>query len=529
MRIAGFAKFRNEILREGDLYRVLACLAATCNGGVLCDDASTDGTREHLRAWVAARTAWSLLEVSPAEQAFEKEIAVKQVMLDFLHARARTETFDWILWLDGDEELVHRGGLPLSSGLRTWLNDFDAHGAPGVRMHYTQLWKNESWARTDQGFDDGSFVKLWRYHPDLSFDTTPGTHRSQFPQQIEYAACETAIPIEVIHYGNVGKNLVWKAVQYAEGRGGVDRHIAFGHSPAESMATGEGFDASSWSAPHPTYRHVGQGTDLLPEPFSLEEIRRIRSFGSMRALPRWFTIVIPAYQRAATLPRALDSVLNQRYERWLCVVLDDGSTDDTPAVMRRYQDKDPRIFYARYETNRGGVAMNEIGMALACEWTEWWTRLGSDDWWGPGKLARDAAALGSAEAVYGPYTVWRDGRFAEICNPPMMPSFIEGALLDGRFLVSWANVAVRTSVLRRVKEKYGAWADPRLRNCEDLLANARIASMADWVWRDNGGELDAVWTAAPTGGASSADHSHVLATDEALSREIIAGMRSGNG
>src|ERR1700690_945223 len=125
--------------------------------------------------------------------------------------------------------------------------------------------------------------------------------------------------------------------------------------------------------------------------------------GNMRGLEGWFTVIVPAYNRAGTLPKALDSLLSQRCEKWIAVVLDDGSTDSTPSVMRHYQDLDPRIFYCRYLTNSGGVKMNELGMAMACEFTDFaWSRLGSDDWWGPTKLEEDASALEHHDAVFGP-------------------------------------------------------------------------------------------------------------------------------
>lgn len=553
MRIAGFAKLRNEILKEGDLTRVLACLDAMCDGGVVADDASSDGTREHLRAWVATRPSWTLLEVAPAEQAFEKEIAVKQRMLERLgelgHGLAgsgeqgRGEAyFSWVLWLDGDESI---DATP--DEVRAYLASLP-DDVPGVRCRYVQLWRNASWARTDQGFADGSFCKFWKVpgawraetgmglacqglvgqgKAGLSFAVEGGTHKQQFPQQIEYARCPEA-PFTVTHWGNYGKNIVWKAVQYSAGRGGVDRHIAFGHAPEESLATGQGFDVASWSAPYPTYRRVGQGADPQPVPFTIGEIRRVRSFGSMRALPGWFTVVLPTYNRAATLGKALESLLFQSWEQWVCVVLDDGSTDETPALMRSWQDRDPRIFYARYSENRGGVAMNEIGMALACEWTEWWTRLGSDDWWGPGKLARDAEALRQHEACYGPYYDSADGQFLGKKNPERSPEEITTAHLRGLFVVSWANVAARTSVLRRVRERFGAFTDPRLRNCEDFLFNARVTAVgADWHWRPDNGELDAIWTVSPAEAASAPDHCHVLAADEQLTRQLIAEMGRG--
>lgn len=538
MRVAGFLKARNEIVREGNIYSALETLKRTCDCGVLCDDASTDGTTEVLEAFVNAQPPehrWVLLKIEPHEQDFGKEMLVKQQMMEVLHAElCLEEGEDWIFWLDADEVLEERG----INGFRQWLdvagNMSPAQTPSSYKFHYTQAWRNTTWARTDGGFDDGWFFKLWRYRKDLAFDTREGTHHAQFPLQVDPGQAGVA-PYEIIHLGNVGTNLRWKGIQYHGGRGGVDRHLGFGHTPSESLASGAGFDQASWSEPNPTYREIDQKLypsfvarmpGNKPEPFTLDHIKRIRSLQDMRNLEKTFCVIVPAYNRARSLPKALDSLLAQTYDKWVAFVLDDGSTDDTAAVMRRYQDLDPRIFYGRYRTNRGGVAMNEVGMNIACEVAEWWTRLGSDDWFGPKKLELDAKALEHYEACYGKYVDLHGTTFGDTRNLKVSPEAIKRSLLAGSYVVSWANVAVRTSALKRVQIAFGEFCDKKLRNCEDFLCNARLVHTGtDFHYREPETlELEAIWNVAPSGGASSQDHAHVLANDEALTRQLIARM-----
>jgi glycosyltransferase involved in cell wall biosynthesis len=470
--IAAFAKLKNEVVREGDIYRLLDHLRATCDGGVLCDDASSDGTAEILRQFVDARRvageAWRLLEIPREQHAFSNEIAVKQAMLEGCH-ELRPE---WIWWVDGDEVLDARG----TAEFRSFVATLPGH-VQAVRFHYTQLWRNTGWARTDDGFDEGGFVKLWRWRPDLAFDVREGLHHAQFPAQLaphlNPVECPMA-PFDVIHYGNVGANLRWKVLQYWPAEASLARHLRFGRQA--------------------TYRKVSPevlppGADVLhgpwPAGFSGAEQERLVSMQGLRRAPGWFTVVMPAFNRARDLPRALESVRAQTYEQWVCVILDDGSTDETRAIVEGFVEQEPRIFYARYPENRGGVAMNELGMTISCEWTEFWTRLGSDDWWEPEKLAYDARAfVAGASVVYGPYVVSRDGRDMELCNPPMSAAEIRAALHGPRgFVGSWANLAVRTSVLEQVRQRYGRFGDPRLRNMDDFLTSSRIARCADYVWR----------------------------------------------
>ncbi|MEL6261486.1 MAG: glycosyltransferase [Cyanobacteria bacterium J06626_6] len=55
------------------------------------------------------------------------------------------------------------------------------------------------------------------------------------------------------------------------------------------------------------------------------------------------SVVIPVYNAAAYLPETIQSVLNQSYVNWELLVVDDGSTDATPAIVQKYQDTDDRV------------------------------------------------------------------------------------------------------------------------------------------------------------------------------------------
>jgi glycosyltransferase involved in cell wall biosynthesis len=75
------------------------------------------------------------------------------------------------------------------------------------------------------------------------------------------------------------------------------------------------------------------------------------------------SVVIPAYNRAETLSRAIDSVLAQTFEDFEIIVVDDGSTDETPAVVESYDDD--RIDYRRLDRNRGANIARNRGIKIA--------------------------------------------------------------------------------------------------------------------------------------------------------------------
>lgn len=81
------------------------------------------------------------------------------------------------------------------------------------------------------------------------------------------------------------------------------------------------------------------------------------------SIPR-FSIVVPAYNAAATLPETLEAISAQQFRNWECVVVDDGSTDATAALARRYCAADPR-FRLVSQQNTGAGGAYRAGIAAA--------------------------------------------------------------------------------------------------------------------------------------------------------------------
>ena len=102
------------------------------------------------------------------------------------------------------------------------------------------------------------------------------------------------------------------------------------------------------------------------------------------------SVVIPARNRAKTLPACLDSVVRQTYPAAEVIVVDDGSTDETEQIVRKYPD--PRIRYTQFKTSHGAQAARNRGVELAK--SEWIAFQDSDDIWLPEKLAVQVETLG---------------------------------------------------------------------------------------------------------------------------------------
>lgn len=75
------------------------------------------------------------------------------------------------------------------------------------------------------------------------------------------------------------------------------------------------------------------------------------------------SVVVPCYNQGKFLSEALDSVLAQTLQEWECIVVDDGSTDNSAAIAKTYCAKDSRIQYV-YQENAGPSAARNKGVSL---------------------------------------------------------------------------------------------------------------------------------------------------------------------
>jgi len=99
------------------------------------------------------------------------------------------------------------------------------------------------------------------------------------------------------------------------------------------------------------------------------------------------SVVIPTFNRATIVVRAIESVLAQTYKDYEIVVIDDGSTDGTDRALRPYEG---RVRYFRQE-NAGVSAARNAGVAVARG--QWIAFLDSDDEWLPQKLEVQMASI----------------------------------------------------------------------------------------------------------------------------------------
>jgi glycosyltransferase involved in cell wall biosynthesis len=109
------------------------------------------------------------------------------------------------------------------------------------------------------------------------------------------------------------------------------------------------------------------------------------------------SVIIPTHNRAVFLRDAIQSALNQTFQDFEIIVVDDASRDSTGEVVQSFSD--PRIVYIRHETNRGQGASRNDGIRRGSG--EYVALLDDDDEWLPEKLEQQVRLLDSSSSEVG--------------------------------------------------------------------------------------------------------------------------------
>lgn len=105
------------------------------------------------------------------------------------------------------------------------------------------------------------------------------------------------------------------------------------------------------------------------------------------------SVVLPTYNRACLLSKAIEGVMKQEYENWELIIVDDASVDNTEEVVRKY--RDGRIFYYHLDKNRGANYCRNFGVKKASG--RYIAFLDSDNVWEKNKLSLQVGKLYGSE------------------------------------------------------------------------------------------------------------------------------------
>lgn len=181
------------------------------------------------------------------------------------------------------------------------------------------------------------------------------------------------------------------------------------------------------------------------------------------------SVIIPTYNRGHLVGRAILSVLDQTYQDFEIIVVDDGSKDYTEEVVKSFND--PRICYIRHTRNLGGSAARNTGIRAAKG--KYIAFLDSDDEWLPTKLEEQIRVFHNEQNCGVVYTdllrIYSDGRI-ELYKGKHLGGWVLKDLLVTSIIGSTSSAVIK----RECFDVVGLF-DETLPSCQDWDMWIRIA------------------------------------------------------
>lgn len=162
------------------------------------------------------------------------------------------------------------------------------------------------------------------------------------------------------------------------------------------------------------------------------------------------SVIIPTYNRTSLLIEAVQSVLSQSYNDLECIIVDDGSEEDTASVID--QSIDPRIKYVEHNQNKGASAARNTGIEQAQG--EFIAFLDDDDEWMPEKLEKQVELMRRRSDDFGLVYCWMDyyeypdNKYKKV-RPTLSGNIFE-EMLDRQRIGNSSTLLVRSEVIDRI-------------------------------------------------------------------------------
>ena len=78
-----------------------------------------------------------------------------------------------------------------------------------------------------------------------------------------------------------------------------------------------------------------------------------------------YSVIIPVFNRQESVKNAIKSVINQDYDDWECIVVDDASTDNTFSICQEFSHIDKRIKVTQLDKNGGVSVARNVGLEIS--------------------------------------------------------------------------------------------------------------------------------------------------------------------
>ena len=188
------------------------------------------------------------------------------------------------------------------------------------------------------------------------------------------------------------------------------------------------------------------------------------------------SVVIPTYNHARYLRRALQSVIDQTYTNWEAIVIDNHSKDSTDEVMASFAD--PRITYFKIHNNGVIAASRNAGIREAKG--EWIAFLDSDDWWTADKLKACCESINDkVDLIYHDLKIISDQ--PRFLRPKIIKSWQVKSLVLIDLMARGNAIATSSAVVRKklLQQLNGMSENANMVAAEDYNTWLRIAQLTN--------------------------------------------------
>jgi glycosyltransferase involved in cell wall biosynthesis len=193
----------------------------------------------------------------------------------------------------------------------------------------------------------------------------------------------------------------------------------------------------------------------------------------MNHTPALVSVIMPCFNAASYVEEAARSVLEQTYSSVELVVVDDGSTDGSQAIVARLSEQYPGRLRFAAQANAGPYAARNHGLRLAQG--DFIAFLDADDWWRKDFVEKMLAAVNADATVALAYCGWQNVGLPGRRGDPYVPPNYELEDKAARFLSSAAPWPIHTALVRRaVIDEVGCF-DLDLPTCMDYDLWLRVA------------------------------------------------------